>query len=205
MPANPVMKEPQAEGSPCSPINNVQNLFSQIDRTRRPLEISFNHDRLLTDFVNGLCTDGFNTAVHSYESLLSLARSQGAVGGQNRGACKVCGQLGHLTKQCRNMQSAFFKPAAEANGAAGANGKGLTPAALEAARANLLVLPDGGSELESEISDSDSSSRPLVLPVWPFGNTVDHQRYRASVSAKRLLGCLRGMVDGLIEQPDACC
>ena len=39
----------------------------------------------------------------SYEGLLSLARSQGAVGGQNRGACKRCGQLGHLTKQCRNF------------------------------------------------------------------------------------------------------
>lgn len=51
--------------------------------------------------------------MNNYESLLSLARSQGALGGQNRGACKRCGQLGHLTKQCRN-------PLAAADGADGA-------------------------------------------------------------------------------------
>lgn len=45
---------------------------------------------------------GFDSAVNNYESLLSLARSQGALGGQNRGACKRCGGMGHLTKQCRN-------------------------------------------------------------------------------------------------------
>lgn len=112
--------------------------------------------------------DGFNTAVHSYESLLSLARSQGAVGGQNRGACRVCGQLGHLTKQCRNMQSTFFKPA-DAAASGTTNGKGVSAEALEAARANLLVLPDSVSDLESELSDSDSSSMPLlpaVVPGW---------------------------------------
>eukprot|EP00884_Botryococcus_braunii_P018183 jgi/Botrbrau1/5048/Bobra.37_1s0014.1 len=103
-------------------------------------------------------TDGFNTAVHSYESLLVLARSQGAVGGQNRGACKVCGQLGHLTKQCRNMQSSFFKPPADAAAGGTTNGKGVSAEALEAARANLLVLPDITSDLESDLSDSDSSS-----------------------------------------------
>ncbi|KAK9906706.1 hypothetical protein WJX75_006493 [Coccomyxa subellipsoidea] len=32
-----------------------------------------------------LQTGGFDTAVNNYESLLTLARSQGAVGGQNRG------------------------------------------------------------------------------------------------------------------------
>ncbi|KAK9842446.1 hypothetical protein WJX81_000563 [Elliptochloris bilobata] len=51
-------------------------------------------------------TGGFDSAVNNYESLLSLARSQGALGGQNRGACKRCGQLGHLTKQCRNTLAA---------------------------------------------------------------------------------------------------
>ena len=53
---------------------------------------------------------GFDSAVNNYESLLSLARSQGALGGQNRGACKRCGQLGHLTKQCRNPLAAADGP-----------------------------------------------------------------------------------------------
>ena len=44
----------------------------------------------------------------SYSALLDVARSQGALGGLNRGACKRCGQLGHLTKQCRNQFSRFF-------------------------------------------------------------------------------------------------
>ncbi len=47
-------------------------------------------------------------AVDNYQGLLDLARSQGALGGLNRGACKKCGQLGHLTKQCRNHFSRFF-------------------------------------------------------------------------------------------------
>jgi hypothetical protein len=50
---------------------------------------------------------GFDTAVDNYASLLTLARSQGAVGGQNRGACKVCGQLGHLTKQVPQISNLY--------------------------------------------------------------------------------------------------
>lgn len=41
----------------------------------------------------------FDSSVTNYESLLALARTQGAVGDNSRGACKICGQLGHLTKQ----------------------------------------------------------------------------------------------------------
>ena len=84
----------------------------------------------------------------SYEGLLSLARSQGAVGGQNRGACKRCGQLGHLTKQCRN----FINLAeAEKSGP-----EGLAPV--------LPPVAEGGngaedsSDLSLSSSDSDSSS-----------------------------------------------
>jgi hypothetical protein len=87
-------------------------------------------------------TGAFDTAVSSYESLLSLARSQGAVGGQNRGACKKCGQLGHLTKQCYNNISLAARDAE--NGAAV-----LAP-----------VLPpvlEGNSD-SSELSLTDSSS-----------------------------------------------
>jgi len=73
-----------------------------------------------------LATGGFDTAVTDYQSLLTLAKSQGAVGGTNRGACKICGQLGHLTKQCRNQFSKFYQDqAAVAAVAAGAPGEGL--------------------------------------------------------------------------------
>ena len=36
------------------------------------------------------------------EGLLSLAKTQGATGNATRGACKICGGLGHLTKACKN-------------------------------------------------------------------------------------------------------
>jgi hypothetical protein len=56
-------------------------------------------------------TGNFNTGVHDYDSLMKLAKEQGAVGtNERRGACKVCGQVGHLTKQCRNQFSKFFTP-----------------------------------------------------------------------------------------------
>lgn len=36
------------------------------------------------------------------QGLIALARSQGATGNATRGACKICGGLGHLTKKCKN-------------------------------------------------------------------------------------------------------
>lgn len=56
-------------------------------------------------------TGNFNTGIIDYDSLIKLAKEQGAVGqNERRGACKVCGQVGHLTKQCRNQFSKFFTP-----------------------------------------------------------------------------------------------
>jgi hypothetical protein len=40
-------------------------------------------------------------AVTSYEGLVALARSQGGVSSEARGSCKLCGGIGHLTKQVR--------------------------------------------------------------------------------------------------------
>ncbi|KAK9815114.1 hypothetical protein WJX73_007989 [Symbiochloris irregularis] len=94
---------------------------------------------------------GFNSAVDNYESLLNLARSQGAVGASNRGACKKCGQLGHLTKQCRNDQSIFF---------AGTN----AAAAAQASAAGVgLEKPPGPPEKNGDLSSdfSDISSSDL--------------------------------------------
>jgi hypothetical protein len=50
-----------------------------------------------------LATGGFDTSITNYQSLLAIAKQQGAVGAGSRGACKNCGQLGHLSKQCRNV------------------------------------------------------------------------------------------------------
>lgn len=54
-------------------------------------------------------TSNFDTGLTDYESLLSLAKSQGCLGNEKRGACKICGQVGHLTKQCRNQFSKFYE------------------------------------------------------------------------------------------------
>ena len=95
-----------------------------------------------------LATGGFdNTAITSYNELLSLAKSQGAMGeGATRGACKICGQLGHLTKQCRNQFSKFYKGDA-ATGAAGA-----PPTTLA------LPADSGNDSLSSGLSQSSDSS-----------------------------------------------
>ncbi|PSC67345.1 CAX-interacting 4 [Micractinium conductrix] len=50
-----------------------------------------------------LATGGFDTSITNYQSLLAMAKQQGAVGTGACGACKICGQTGHLTKQCRNV------------------------------------------------------------------------------------------------------
>lgn len=94
-----------------------------------------------------LATGGFDTAITSYNELLSLAKSQGAMGdGATRGACKVCGQLGHLTKQCRNQFSKFFQ--GEGGDAEAAPG-GVPPGPADS---------DSSLSGLSRSSDSDSSS-----------------------------------------------
>lgn len=66
-----------------------------------------------------LATGGFDTSITNYQSLLAIAKQQGAVGSgaATRGACKVCGQMGHLTKQCRNgLASGGGEEAVEGSG-----------------------------------------------------------------------------------------
>lgn len=100
-------------------------------------------------------TGGFDTAVTSYETLLSLAKSQGAVGGDtNRGACKICGQAGHLTKQCRNQFSKYYSNGAGEQGAKAAAGDGTAAAAAGIQAVN----SDGSdSDLDSLLGKNDSS------------------------------------------------
>ena len=103
-----------------------------------------------------MATGGFDTAVTSYQSLLALAKTQGAVGGSaTRGACKVCGQLGHLTKQCRNQFSKFYEGGPDKAGEAGGGLAAAAAAAAEAAAAD----SDGSSSLSSDSSDSSGDER----------------------------------------------
>lgn len=89
-------------------------------------------------------TGNFNTEVFDYDSLISLAKAQGAVGNnERRGACKVCGQVGHLTKQCRNQFSKFF----------------VTQSTSEPTEAQNIVESDNNSSLSSLSEDSRDTSR----------------------------------------------
>lgn len=107
-----------------------------------------------------LATGAFDTTLKDYQSLLDLAKSQGAVGGGNRGACKICGQLGHLTKQCRNQFSKFFQPPGSGRSGGNelvANGVGTTQEESESDLSSLDSLSEEKSERESD-SDSEGSS-----------------------------------------------
>ncbi|MEW5308873.1 MAG: hypothetical protein WDW38_000797 [Sanguina aurantia] len=89
---------------------------------------------------------GYQQAVTSYEGLMSLARAQGGGGGGTRGACKICGGLGHLTKQCKNGVSGHVAGTADLDAAA-------------AHAVGIALLPDPGtiSDLTDSSDDSDSS------------------------------------------------
>lgn len=96
---------------------------------------------------------GYEPSVRDFEGLKALARRQGGDAATNRGACKLCGGLGHLTKQCRNfLDRKTSDGAATAAATAGGDRQLLTADDDEA----LLLGSDsmGGSGL----SDSDSGS-----------------------------------------------
>eukprot|EP00878_Enallax_costatus_P002465 GHUV01002645.1.p1 GENE.GHUV01002645.1~~GHUV01002645.1.p1 ORF type:complete len:226 (+),score=71.89 GHUV01002645.1:1096-1773(+) len=95
---------------------------------------------------------GYEPSVRDFEGLKALARRQGGDAATNRGACKLCGGLGHLTKQCRNFLDQKTSDGAAAAAAAGGERQLLTADDDEA----LLLGSDSGSG--SGLSDSDSSS-----------------------------------------------
>lgn len=96
---------------------------------------------------------GYQPSVRDFEGLKALARRQGGDAATNRGACKICGGLGHLTKQCRNFLDNSNKAAdGAAAAAAGGGDRQLLTADDEAA------LLDSDSLNSSDLSGSDSSS-----------------------------------------------
>lgn len=137
---------------------------------------------------------GFNTAVEDFSALITLARNQGAIGGQNRGACRICGQLGHLTKQCRNHLSAHFQAptTAEAAAAAAASGKPLLPSIPAGPQAedlsDLSSLSSDGSGSESN-SDSGSVRRKRQHKVTCPHVAPDSDQEALEKGPAYLLGC----------------
>jgi hypothetical protein len=92
--------------------------------------------------------------VRDFEGLKALARrSGGDAAALNRGACKICGGLGHLTKQCRNFldNGSGAAAAAAAAAAGGAGDRELLTAEDEA-----LLLGSSSDSMDSSDLGSDS-------------------------------------------------
>lgn len=100
-----------------------------------------------------LATGGFDTAITNYQSLLNLAKSQGAVGGgADRGACRICGHVGHLTKQCRNGLAA-------SETATGGEGPGPSRELAQESEESDLALSASGSDSDAGRRRSGGSKR----------------------------------------------
>jgi hypothetical protein len=105
---------------------------------------------------------GYEPSVRDFAGLKALARRQGGDAATNRGACKICGGLGHLTKQCRNFidNGAAGAAAGGAAGAAGAAaaGDGDNRQLLTADDDDALLLGSDSARSSDLGSDSDSGS-----------------------------------------------
>ncbi|KAI8471685.1 MAG: hypothetical protein J3K34DRAFT_520365 [Monoraphidium minutum] len=88
---------------------------------------------------------GYQPAVTDYEGLKALAKAAGG-GTANRGACKVCGGLGHLTKRCRNTAAAAAAAEGRAESLAARAALPLLTAADDAEALNELLSSGSGSD-----------------------------------------------------------
>lgn len=100
---------------------------------------------------------GFQPSVRDFDQLKALARrSGGDAAALNRGACKICGGLGHLTKQCRNFLDKGNGAAAGGEAAAAAGGGERQLLTHEDEEA--LLLNSDSMDSSDLGSDSDSDS-----------------------------------------------
>lgn len=119
---------------------------------------------------------GFQPSVRDFEGLKALARRSGGEAAVNRGACKICGGLGHLTKQCRN-----FLDKGGAQAAAGAAAGGADAAAAGGGDGRgLLTEEDEALLLQSDSMDSSDLGS---------GGDSDSDRDRVSAAAGSRVLC----------------
>eukprot|EP00198_Chlamydomonas_reinhardtii_P005722 XP_001695058.1 predicted protein [Chlamydomonas reinhardtii] len=126
---------------------------------------------------------GYQPKATDLQGLLALAKSQGATGNATRGACKICGGLGHLTKKCKNGVSGHTGDIGD-----------LDAAAAVASMRALLPDPDevsslGSSDLDgSDLSDSDGDGDVIAMGQYTVGksrNRVVYPRTRALAELQR--------------------
>ena len=139
---------------------------------------------------------GYQPAVTDYNSLMSLAKAQG-IGNETRGACKLCGGLGHLTKKCTNFLTGHNMasgadvigrgPTGGAAAGVGGGGTGGGILGLLPDEADLSDLSDLTSSSSSD-SDSDSSSSSSSSG----SSEEDRKRRKRHKSKKEKKVCIRG-------------
>jgi hypothetical protein len=140
---------------------------------------------------------GFQPSVRDFEGLKALARrSGGDASALNRGACKICGGLGHLTKQCRNFldKGGAAAAAAAAGGADGAAGAAGGDRQMLTGEDEALLLRSDSMDSSDLGSGSDSDSdRERVSGSNAFGGEVQVMALNSQFSSAwqlRLLQCM---------------
>uniref|UniRef100_A0A7S3VN04 CCHC-type domain-containing protein n=2 Tax=Dunaliella tertiolecta TaxID=3047 RepID=A0A7S3VN04_DUNTE len=105
---------------------------------------------------------GYNAQVTDYQGLLDLAKTQGSFGtGEKvRGACKRCGGLGHMTRQCTNFVTGHTAAAGPSTVAPGdpVSDRGLLPAPGELSELDDLSSSSSSSDSEAEASRREKKS-----------------------------------------------
>ncbi|GAX80609.1 hypothetical protein CEUSTIGMA_g8044.t1 [Chlamydomonas eustigma] len=110
-----------------------------------------------------IASSGYQPTIKDYTGLMTLAKAQG-IGNETRGACKLCGGLGHLTKKCtnvltgHNMSSGADVLPDVASGPTGASVLGLLPEVGDLADFDSSDLSSSDSS-DSEGTSSDSEDK----------------------------------------------
>ncbi|GFH22941.1 uncharacterized protein HaLaN_20480 [Haematococcus lacustris] len=102
---------------------------------------------------------GYQPSVTDYQGLLTLAKAQGSLGVGARGACKLCGGLGHLTKQCTNYLTGHN--ASDGAAVVGLAGPAAAAGALPQGRG---LLPDPSELTIAAAGSAGISCRHQLLP-----------------------------------------
>ena len=120
---------------------------------------------------------GYEPAVTSFEGLVALARAQGSIGGSNRGSCKICGGMGHLTKQCKNHLSSHYERQPDCSTAPG------LPLLTEDAEVSSLSDSDG-QQSDSESSGSERKRKKRKRSERKKDGSRRHKREDRSKHAR---------------------